>query len=124
MDIYDYYMRHTINGAPRSVITAVLQNNDPLLHAKVANGRILVSADCTEGERKLQKLFKSRIIKCVKDYYQKPDEPFTFKSNNAFLLCDRVRDHYNIDGYVSRNDCRSCHLCAMQKANEGNIEYK
>ena len=124
MDIYDYYMRHTINGAPRSVLTAVLQNNDSLLHARVANGRILLSADCAKGEQKLQKLFTSRIIKCIKDYYQKPGEPFTFKSNNMFLLCDRVRDHYNMDVYVSRNDCRVCHLCAMQKANEGDIEYK
>lgn len=124
MDIYDYYMRHTINGAPRSVLTAVLQNNDPLIHARVANGRIFLSADCAKGEQKLQKLFTTRIIKCIKDYYQKPGEPFNFKSNNTFLLCDRVRDHFNIDVYVSRNDCRICHLCAMQTADEGDIEYK
>lgn len=124
MNIYEYYMRHTINGAPRSILLSVLRCENPHLSAKESNGRLILSPQDDIGKEELKKFFSSRIIKCVKEYYQNPDEwPPSTSSNNAFLACDKARSYLGLN-FVSRNDCRGCHLCAIQKVDAGDIEYK
>ncbi len=125
MNIYEYYTRHTINGAPRSELLSVFRCENPHLSVRESNGRLLLVPQDDIGKKELARCFNSRVIKCVKEYYQNPDEwPLSISSSNAFLACDKVRDYLGLTHSVSRSDCRGCHLCALQKAAEGSIEYK
>lgn len=123
MDIYEFFMRRSINGAPRNMLLSILEYRNRHLTVEQNNGRLLLKPVDDQGKSDLKEYFKSRIIKCVREYYRNPDEPLNIKSNNAFLTCDRVRDNLGIK-HVSRNDCRSCHICANRLAEDGGIEYK
>lgn len=116
MDIYQYYLKqNAVNGFSYDELRDIINYNNSHLTVKASNGRLVMNARDETGRKRLQDNISSRIVKCIKEYYKMPDKSFTFKSNNAFLLCDRVRAHFEMELDVARSDCRACHLCAMQR---------
>lgn len=123
MDIYEYCMKHNINGMSRSELRQVLTQQHPHLQVKAITGRMLLLTP-TDQVGKEQVKSHGRIIKCVMEYYNNPDEPIVLTSGNPFLNCDKIRKALGIDPMISRGDCRACHMNAMHRIEAGDIEYK
>ena len=125
MDIFEYYNKDSIAGVPCHLLSGILKGENKHIAAKNTNGRIILTPTDEEGKELMEKSFSTHIVKCIREYYQKPGEKFhAAASNNIYMLCDKVRNAFDIGFYAARGDCKSCHLQAMYLLAEGTLERK
>ena len=127
MDIYEYCQRSAVCGIPREELLNLLENQSRLFYLKHTANNLLLTARNSAGREMLQQGFP-RVIKCIREYYETPErEDLHIATNNSFLACDQTRTGfriYNSSIGVERNDCKACHLAALQLAREGKLENK
>lgn len=127
MDIYEYCQRSAVCGIPREELLNLLENKSSFFSLKHIVDKLLLTARNSAGREMLQQGFP-RVIKCIREYYENPEgEDFYIATNNSFLACDQTRTGfriYNSSIGVERNDCKACHLAALQLAREGKLENK
>lgn len=65
------------------------------------------------------------VLKCIGDYYEKPNKSTKVNNQkNFFLRCRNTRKEFNLDTVISDADCRQCHITCILKEKTRELKRK
>ncbi len=69
-------------------------------------------------------LSNGMVLNCIDEYYTSKDSDKVINTNNPYLKCSSIRNHYGISDQVGQVDCRNCHIKAILMEKAGQLERK
>lgn len=95
MNLVGLYMNLGLEGIPSAELKSILQGNHSVRVLRASNGMVMLSS--------------KKIIKCVSNYYEHPQNKIQIKASNQ---CYYVQKAFGVEA-VGTNRCDTCHIQCM-----------
>ena len=69
-------------------------------------------------------LSNGMVLNCISEYYTCDGSKNVVATNNPYLKCNSIRNHYGISDQVGQVECKNCHIKAILMEKAGQLERK
>jgi len=69
-------------------------------------------------------LSNGMVLNCINEYYTCENSKHVINTNNPYLKCNSIRNHYGISDQIGQVDCKNCHIKAILMEKAGQLERK